>query len=60
MYFFVQYVSLRVVSAHVWYSLLGWVDIFRSGFEEHSDLFALGDVHWKLNEGLQAQRQQKS
>lgn len=36
--------------------LLGWVEVFRSGLKKHSDLLALGDVDWQLNEGLQAQK----
>lgn len=41
---------------HVWYLLLGWVDVFRSGLKKHSDLLALGDVDWQLNEGLQTHK----
>lgn len=44
------------VLVHVLYLLLGWVEVFRSGLKEHSDLLALGDVDWQLNEGLQAQK----
>lgn len=44
------------VCAHVWYSLLWWVEVFGSGLKKHSDLLALGDVDWQLNEGLQAQK----
>lgn len=41
---------------NVWYILLGWVEVFRSGLKKHSDLLALGDVDRQLNEGLQAQK----
>lgn len=41
------------------YSLLGWVEVFRSGLKKHSDLLALGDVDWQLNEGLRAQTKDK-
>ena len=44
------------VRAHVLHLLFGWVEVFGSGLKEHSDLLALGDVDWQLNEGLQAQR----
>lgn len=44
------------IRVHAWYLLLGWVEVFRSGLKKYSDLLALGDVDWQLNEGLQAQR----
>lgn len=48
------------VWVHVCFSLLGWVEVFRSGLKKHSDLLALGDVDWQLNEGLRAQRFQET
>ena len=32
--------------------LFGWVEVFRSGFKEHTDLLTLGDVHRQLNQSL--------
>lgn len=32
--------------------LFGWVEVFRSRLEEHTDLLTLGDVHRQLNQSL--------
>lgn len=47
---------LTLLYSHSVYLLLGWVEVFRSSFKKHSDLLALGDVDWQLDEGLQAQK----
>ena len=41
------------------YSLFGWVEVFRSGLKEHSDLLTLGDVDWQLNESLRGEHRSR-